>query len=185
LVNAQSGFFDEPIFKVSVFTHSIGIPFKDYVKKPLNLGVSIGAQFAYNKEKQDPWMQELELSWFNHRHLNKGLMIKTNLSKNYFTDSGLFVAPEIGLGYIMDLSENASYKLSDEGRYEKAPGISHGFISQISFTAGKRFQKDGKNAYAPFIKYEGMIQFPYSDFTPFLPHTMIHIGSKIFVTENK
>ena len=182
-LSSQSNFFGEPIFKISVFTHSIGLPFKDYIKKPLNLGVSLGAQFAYNKQKKNPWMQEFEVSWYKHRHLNKGLMIKTNFSKNFFTNNGLFVAPEIGFGYIMDITENASYKLNTEGVYERGSGISHGFTTQLGVTAGKRFKREGKNDFAPFIKYEGMIQFPYSDFTPFLPHTMIQIGSKFFVTD--
>ena len=179
----QSGFFDEPIFKISVFTHSIGIPFKDYVKKPLNLGVSIGAQFAYQKDIMNPLMQEFELSWFTHKHLNKGLMIKANISKNYFTDGGLFIAPEFGLGYIMDINEQASYGLKESGMYEKVSGISHGFVTQLALTAGKRIDKEGANSIAPFIKYEGMIQLPYSDFTPFLPQTMLHLGSKIFISD--
>jgi len=83
------------------------LTFKDYIKRPLNIGVSVGVQFAYNKEDQNPWLQEFELSWFNHRNLNKAFMLKTNFSKNYFTDSGIFVAPEVGLGYIMDITENA------------------------------------------------------------------------------
>lgn len=183
-LHSQSGFFNEPIFKISVFSHSIGMPFKDYVKKPLNLGISIGAQFAYNKEKQNSLLQEFELSWFKHRHVNKALMIKTNISKNYFTNGGLYIAPELGIGYIMDITENASYKFNESGNYERASGISHGFVTQLSITAGKRFKRAGQNDFSTFIKYEGLVQLPYSDFIPFLPQTMLHIGSKIFVTEN-
>jgi len=181
---AQSSFFSEPIFKITVFTHSIGIPFKDYVKRPLNLGISIGAQYAYYKSKQNPLSQEFELSWFNHRHLSKSLLIKTNLSKNYFADNGFYIAPEIGIGYMLDISENASYKLGENGDYVKIVGGTHGFITQASISAGKRIKNEGKNDFAPFVKYEGMIQLPYSDFAPFLPHAMLHLGSKIFITEN-
>lgn len=183
LATGQSSFADKQIFKISVFTHSIGKPFKDYVKRPLNFGISIGTQFAYKKGKQNPLLQEFEISWFKHKHLNKALMIRTNISKNYFSDSGVFIAPEFGIGYIMDISELASYSLSDTGSYQKASGISHGFVTSIAFSAGKRFDKEGSHSLAPFIKYEGMVQLPYSDFTPFLPHTMLHLGSKIFLTD--
>ena len=182
--DCQNDFFDEPILKVSVFTHSIGIPFKDYVKRPLNLGLSVGVRFAYNKDSQNPLMQEIELSWFNHRHLNKALLVKTNLSKSFFTDSGLFVAPEIGIGYIMDITENAAFKLDESGTYTRSSGISHGFVTQLSVSLGRRFSRENKNDLVPFLKYESMLQFPYSEFTPFLPHTMLHVGSKIFLSEN-
>ena len=181
--HSQSGFFNEPIFRISVFTHSIGIPFKDYVKRPVNFGFSVAAEFAYNKEKQNSLSQEIELSWFKHKHFNQGIMLKTNLSKNYFIDDGFFVAPSIGIGYIMDITEHASYSWKEEN-FKRTSGITHGFTTQVGVSAGKTFTKDRKNSYAPFIKYEGLIQLPYSDFTPFLPHSMLHLGSKIFITDN-
>ena len=184
LLIGQSNHFDEPIFKISVFTHSIGKPFGDFVKTPLNFGISLGLQFAYNKDKQNPLAQEFEISWFKHRYLNKALMVRTNISKNYFSDSGFFIAPEIGIGYIMDISENASYSLNEAGTYARDAGISHGFVTHLAFSAGKQIDKEGRRSFTPFIKYEGMIQLPYSDFTPLLPHTMFHLGSKIFLTDN-
>ncbi len=184
IVDCQSDFFDEPIFRVSVFTHSLGIPFKDYVKRPLNFGLSVGVQFAYNKDTQTPLTQELEISWFNHRKLNKAILLKTNLSKNFFTDSGFFVAPEVGIGYILDITNNAAFKLADNGTYARSSGISHGFVTQLSTSLGRRFSRENENDFAPFVKYEGLIQLPYSDFTPFLPHTMVHLGSKLFISEN-
>lgn len=181
-LQSQSGFFDEPIFKISVFTHSIGIPFKDYIKRPLNFGISVGAEFTYKKQQQNPLTQEIELSWYRHKYLNQAIMLKTNISKNYFIKDELFVAPSFGIGYILDINEHASYSLNEE-IYERTSGITHGFTTQIGLTAGKKFTKEGKNSFAPFIKYEGMIQLPHSEFTPILPHSMLHLGNKIFLTD--
>ena len=181
---SQSGFFDEPIFRLSVYTHSIGLPFKDFVKRPLNFGISGSIGYAYNKDKANPLVQEFELSWFNHKHLNKAFMVKSNLSKSYFTDNDLNIDASFGIGYIIDLSENATYALQDNGKYGKSLDLKSGFTTQIGFGVGKRISREGKSDFAPFIRYEGMIQLPYSDFTPFLPHTMLHVGTKIFTSKN-
>ena len=64
-VKAQEDFFDQPIFSISIYTHSIGIPFKHIIKKPVNFGLAIGAEFQYPNQSATRHVQRIEIGYFS------------------------------------------------------------------------------------------------------------------------
>ncbi|MEL6720968.1 MAG: hypothetical protein AAFP82_19855, partial [Bacteroidota bacterium] len=124
---AQNDFFKNPPIIVSFYSHSIGTPFKDFVKTPLNFGLAIGTEFTYQQKDVQSLHQKIEIGWYHHKNLQQGLWIKTDLVRRYKAKSGLYGEAQISLGYLQDFSAYETFEFSGE-RYQKVPNASKGHI---------------------------------------------------------
>jgi len=176
VVNAQSDFFKSPVWSISVYNHSAGLG----TKKPLNLGVAFGAEFTYKQKDVSSWHQKIEIGWFHHKNLNTAFWLKTDVVRRYTSGNGIYGEVQLGVGYLYDIPAYRTFTLDDTGSFQpsKTKGKG-GFITDVGIGGGYAFNIDDKYTIAPFIKYEGMIQIPYSDFLPLFPHSLLHIGSRI------
>jgi len=167
------------IYSISFINHSIGIPFKDFTKRPLNFGVTASVEFDYSKSGKGKHFQKLEIGWFNHKNLNTGIWIKTDYIRRYRHKSGLFADFQTGLGYIRDFGEKESFTLNENGQYQVNKNSSNGGLL-VGFGMGTGYSVEVNEKYTiePFIKYEAMLQTPYAKFVPFLPHLLLHVGTK-------
>lgn len=171
----QSDFFERPVFSISFINHSVGIPFKDYFKKPLNFGISLGADFGYNNKN----FQKLEIGWYNHANLNTALWVKTDYVRRFQTEQGFVADLQAGLGYMIDFSSLQVYKLNENGRYQAGKNRSGGLLIGAGFGAGYRFLLDEESiGLTPFVNYQSMIQLPYGKLLPIFPHNLLSIGTR-------
>jgi len=177
--DAQSRFFKQPTFSISVFNHSIGVPGKEFTKLPINLGLSLGVEFSYTDEPIARHAQKFEIGGFTHKHLSRSLWLKSDYIRRFTHKSGVFADLRAGIGYIHDFSYDQTYKLAENGKYQKHTDLgSGGMLFSMGIGTGYRFELNEQFIVSPFIRYEGLIQTPYSKFVPFFPHTLVHIGSK-------
>ena len=175
----QSFLQKHPIM-ITVYNHSVSMPFKNIFKWPINAGISVGTLFAYNQDRRFSQLQSVELGWFFHRHLGKQLFVKTNLINRFTTKSGLWGDVQVGLGYLHSFYAKEVFELDRQGNYRSVgdtgyPGIIGGFGLGMGYT----IQSSGNRQFSPYIKYEWMAQYPYSDFTPIFPHSFVHLGSML------
>lgn len=184
-INGQSDFFKNTVYSISFFNHSITLPgYAQWTKLPLNMGVAIGAEFTYNQNAISSIHQKVELGWYHHKHLNKALYIKTDFVNRFTSEPGVYAEYNVGLGYMLDFQELETFKLNEGGGFSSDNiGVRGGFL--FAFGVGGGYNIDtNENVISPFLKYEGMLQFPYSSFLPLFPHTMLHVGSRFDPNNN-
>ncbi len=174
-LTGQSTFFEQPVFSISFINHSVGIPFKDYFKKPFNFGVSLAADFSYNEKN----FQKLELGWYHHSNLNTALWVKSDYVRRFQTEKGFVADLQAGLGYILDFSEKQVYELTENGTYQAGKNQKGGFLVGAGFGAGYRFLlNEEKIGLTPFVNYQSMLQLPYGNLLPVFPHNLLSVGTR-------
>jgi len=177
-LQAQNDFFKNPPIIISFYSHSIGTPFKDFVKTPLNFGLAIGTEFTYNQKEIQSLHQKVEIGWYHHKNLQKGFWVKTDLVRRYKAKKGLYGEAQVSLGYLQDFNAYETFELT-EGRYQKVENASKGhFLGGFGLGAGYETTVNDKYLVAPFVRYESLLQFPYSKLTAVLPHTLFHVGTR-------
>jgi len=178
-LTGQSETFRKPTFTISFFNHSIGVPFKDFVKTPLNIGFTAGVEFDYSNNGQGKNFQKFEVGWFHHKNLSTGIWLKTDYIRRVANKKGLFADFQGGLGYLRDYSVNRNFTISQDGQYQSKKNASRGgLLIGLGLGSGYKVKLNDQYSIAPFFKYEGMIQTPYAEIIPFLPHSMFHLGTK-------
>ena len=179
MLQAQDGFFDRPAFTISLYNHSVGIPFKDFVKRPLNFGVAIGAEFSYPGKSSDKRFQRLELGFYHHKNLNTAVWVKTDFIRRFKTENGLMGEVQVGAGYIRDFNAYQTFELGSDGKYQaKKRASTGGFITGIGIGGGYELNINDQYAVTPFVRYESFLQMPYNDLSPYFPHSLLHLGSR-------
>lgn len=178
-VQGQNDFFKNPPISISLYSHSIGLAFKDFVKKPLNIGIAIGTEFTYQRKEISSTHQRLEIGWYHHKNLNTGLWVKTDFIQRFTAESGLFGEVHVGVGYSHDFNAYETFVFKD-GSYQKQKQSGKGtFIGGAGLGSGYGLEGDGNYIISPFVRYEGWLQLPYSKFQKVLPHTLFHLGTRI------
>ncbi|MEM1326370.1 MAG: hypothetical protein AAGI23_10470 [Bacteroidota bacterium] len=172
---SQSDFLRQPAFNISLVHHTVGIPFKDFFKKPLNLGLSFSVDFPYT----DRQFQRLEVGWYKHKNFASALWVKTDYVRRFQDSEGLFADVRGGIGFIRDFNALDSYELTSEGVYQlkKRHGKS-GLIGGLGVAGGYSFEPAEATQLSPFLDYQGFIQFPYLNIAPVLPHSLLSIGTR-------
>ncbi len=178
-LQAQNDFFKNPPITISVYSHSIGLPFKSFVKLPLNIGVAIGTEFTYNKKELSSTHQGVQIGWYHHENLNTSLWIKTDFIQRFTAASGLVGEVRLGAGYAHDFNAYETFAL-ENGSYQTIKQSGKGsFISSIGIGGGYELPINDKYVLTPFVRYEGWFQLPYSKFQAVLPHTLLHLGTRL------
>ncbi|MEL6675590.1 MAG: hypothetical protein AAFR61_25505 [Bacteroidota bacterium] len=164
--------------RISLFTHSIGMPFKTAIKRPLNWGVSVGTTYFYRKGDNHSWGQGFDLAWYRHKNLDQGLMLRTSFRYEYTTPFGLTAGPIVSLGYLLTLNEREMYRLNERGAYEPIPLASRSSLMiGIGGRLGFDLSKVSNSLLKPYIEYDWAAQTPHSQITSVFPHSMVHIGA--------
>lgn len=179
----QSDLFKNPAFNITVFNHSVGIPFKDYFKRPMNIGITLGAEFSYRNNFNSP-KQRIELGWYQHANLNTAVWVKSDFIRRFQTEKGFYGEIQGGLGYMLDFSKNESFELQDDGNY-KSIGSKRkgGLLIAAGVGTGYQMTVNDKYLITPFVRYEGLIQLPYGKLLPFFPHVLLHLGTRVKLSE--
>lgn len=178
-VRAQEDFFDQPVFSISIYTHSIGIPFKHIIKKPLNFGLAFGAEFQYPNQTKERHVQRVEIGYYFHKHLQKVLWLKSDYVRRFQDGGGAIGELSLGIGYMRDINAYQTFKKEKDGQYTPLKGAhAGGLITSLSIGGAYRFDDNTNPSVSPFLRYEGWLQIPYTQLMPFMPHSMVHLGSR-------
>jgi len=177
-VQAQDHFWDKTSWTIGLVSHSVSLPFKDVFKKPLNLGIVLGAEYTYKQNKVNSWHQRLELGWYHHKELNTAFWAKTDIISRFTAENGLYVDIQVGLGYMYDIPAYKTFKVENGEVIRPKIGGKGALISDFGIGGGYNINIKNNRIVTPFVKYESIFQFPYSDFVPVFPHSLLHVGSR-------
>ena len=176
----EAGFFQKHPVTISIFNHSVSLPFKDIFKRPLNIGISIGTEFLYTSGKHFSMHQTVQLGWFYHRELGTSVYVKSDFLNRLTASNGLFGEIQLGLGYMHSFYDKKVFELDNNGSYVQLTDKGYpGIIGGIGVGGGWRINPSSPVSISPFFRYEWMGQYPYSEFPPVFPHSMVHLGSRI------
>jgi len=172
--------------RIGIFTHSIGMPFNKPIKQPLNWGITAGTSFYYKQKNRNSFGQSVDLAWYRHKELGHGLMIKTDVFREYTFDFGLSLRAKAGIGYLHTFNEKDLYELGESGNYEKIndrgrSSLLIGFGTRIGFDLGKASNPGLK----PFVEYEWRGQIPHSTFVSLFPHSFFTVGAEYPISKKK
>ena len=178
-LQAQEGFFENRPITVTIFNHSIGVPFKDYFKKPLNIGIAIGTEFTYRQQTYNSTHQSLQIGWYHHKNLGSGFLFKSDLIQRFNSSNNIWGEVSISAGYFHTFSISDVYQLNEKGNYQKTADTgSPAFLFGGGFGGGFQINTANQFTTRPFIKYEALLETPYTSFIPIMPHTLLEIGSR-------
>lgn len=180
-VVGQSDFLKNPVYSISFFNHSISLPGYDkIVKKPLNIGVALGVEYTYKQNPIASIHQKIELGVYRHKNLNKAIYVKTDFVNRFTSKSGPYVEYNVGIGYMLDIPEFQTFSLNDKGEFTSEKlGVRGGGLFALGVGGGYNIDINNKYVISPFVKYESMLQFPYSSILPVFPHSILHAGTRI------
>ena len=166
---------NELTLNAAYFTHNITFPFISLSFQ--NQGVDINLEMIRNRNRIISLLYNSSLSWYYHEQFANAFLLDFAIGcKIKPGSSSLFLNTDIGLGYQLSLTPVYMYKLNDNGEYVRDKFVSRSsIIIPVSVKLGYNFQKM-KFPVSVFVKYKWMVQAPYIDDVPVVPHGTLHFG---------
>ncbi|MEM7367577.1 MAG: hypothetical protein AAF587_03180 [Bacteroidota bacterium] len=172
--------------RIGLVTHSVGMPFKNPIKRPLNWGISIGTTFVLKQGKISNWGQDIDMTWYRHQELGQGILLYTSLMRDFQTNFGLSIGPKVGLGYLHTFSGKQVFALQENGSYQQVTDFGRGgLLIGLGARMGWDLEKQTQIPIKPYIEYEWKGQVPHSQFTTLFPHSFVQLGAQYTFTYQK
>lgn len=182
LIQGQDrGFYS---ISLSGYNHGIGLPFQAALRGPLNPGFALSAAYRWRQKAQWTRYQRLELGGYRHQHLSNGFYLKTDLVQRWAAPWGSVFEAQASLGYLRDFAFYEVFEPGPNGAYERGKAGSFG---SLLVGAGLGIGHEitlSKGALVPFLRYEVLLQTPYSTFVPAMPHGMLHLGVQLLLSDD-
>lgn len=167
-----------PPLIVAVGAHALSVPWHN---KPLifgfNPGFIIGTELAHKNWKHFRLSQPVNLGYFQHKYIESGLFLNTDLTLSYVTGFGLYADLLLGVGYLHAFSRRDVFELKN-GEYERVTdwGRPTAMIS-LGLALGYEFK-----SFTPFIQYRWFAQAPFADpdELPAASHLLLTVGTKMY-----
>ncbi len=148
------------------------------IKFPLNLGATIGYQSNFGQTTDAKYGYGIEIGYYKHKHLNHAVFARGSTFRKLAISDPLQINVGVQAGYMLDFLPSKSFQFQEGEPLKEGNGISGSFMAGLLVQCNYSFEMADRNV-SPFIRYDGWVQFPYSDFVPVLPHSMLHIGSQV------
>ncbi len=178
---AQNDFFQTHPLTITFYNHSIGVPFKDYLKFPLNFGIAIGTSFNYSTNTSNSRHQAVQIGFHHHKHLGTSLLLKTDFIQRFNTKDNVWGEISVSAGYLHTFNHYPIYSPDKKGKYSKKRDFGiPSFVFGGGVGAGFQLDDVQDMIWRPFVKYEALLETPYSSFVPIFPHTLFEIGAQIY-----
>ena len=162
-------------FSVSVNSEAIGLPFTNY--SPIHPGFEMTGTFRKNETSNNIQCLNAKAGFFYHQRLAIGIYLggEYQYSQKLFNEKLSLDLP-VGLGYLHTFYPNELYEQNENGDFEVINqfGRSHLYIN---LGVGLTYLNRGK--IQPFVKQELLLQTPFANGIPAIPHSLIKIGIQI------
>ncbi|SMG49287.1 hypothetical protein SAMN05661096_03593 [Marivirga sericea] len=173
----------QKVKQVSVMatTEAIGLPFTNYA--PIHPGIEASITFARNEQDKSVQLFNAKAGSFYHRKLQIAVYLggEYQYSRKLFKQKISLDFP-IGLGYFHTFYPGEIYEQNGNGDFERVNqfGRPHLYIN-----LGIGLTYIGRGNIQPFIRQEALIQTPFANGIPVIPHSLIKIGVNIKFGEDE
>ncbi|MFQ5605648.1 MAG: hypothetical protein ACE5HS_20440, partial [bacterium] len=119
--------------------------------------------------------------FFQHKYIESGIFLNTELGFSYMTGFGLHADILIGAGYLHAFDRKEAFEFRD-GDYHKATDWGRpSAMFSLAATLGYQFKSDGRLSFSPFLQYRWFAaEIGFSETIPAMTHLLLSIGTKIY-----
>lgn len=173
--------YGQKTLRVAFFNEATSIPSLRILETPIHPGLTIGADFIQRSRKHWHTAVGTDLSFFHHRLSENAVMLDATYALGYKFRFGLQPKFLAALGYKQTLAAGEVYELKN-GEYEKANYLGKPqFNAKVGF--GLEYALNEK--YSLTTDYKTMLVLPYSQKIPFALHTLLSVGMKVNLKNNR
>lgn len=157
---------------VSIFSESVSLPqFRTLFKNP-NLGVRVGTEVYYSKNRGNQLLQTFHVGYYRHKDFQSGLFLSSEFGYRKFIHNS-FVDVTAGVGYLRIDSALPRYKKVGND-YQAASSTFGRIMPTVGLGVGHQFDR-----FAVFSRYEFFGEMPFGfRGVPALPHQALHLGTR-------
>jgi hypothetical protein len=173
--DGKQDFRNFPIVLIVQF-HSMSMPFKDFKSNFRNIGFGIGTEVSHNGFHN--WAQQFDIIWIKNKGIGNGILFSTQTAWRPMIAGNLFAEVKAGLGYMKAFRPSESYNQVD-GNWISVGKKGKGMLT-IPVGIGMGYYNYSGNLFAsPFAAYQLVLVKNYNTDIPFVPQTLIQVGSRI------
>lgn len=157
---------------VSIFSESVGLPqFRTLFKNP-NLGVRVGTELYYSKNRSGRMLQTFNVGYYRHKDFQSGFFLSSEFGYRKFIHN-TFVDVTAGVGYLRIDSALPRYKKVGDD-YQATNSTFGRIMPTVGLGIGHQFDR-----FAVFSRYELFGETPFGfRGIPALPHQSLHLGTR-------
>ena len=163
-------------YLLSVFNTATQLPPGNFFSTPLHLGATAGAEFRYNRNPKNHWLQTAKLGYSYHQYVQHTLQLYSEFGYRRAIWRGTAAELRIGTGYLHAIPAAEIFTLKDQVYQKKTnlgrPQMMAGAALGLSYT-----QQKSANPLRFFAEYQFYLQMPFvKSYVPLLPNTLLHLG---------
>jgi hypothetical protein len=137
--------------------------------------IQTGVEYIYLQKPKFSLGQTAKLHYSYHPVLGNDIGFISEAVATFKIWNLLFVQTNLGLGYVGELPSSYTFRLNDEGKYEKARPLLSMAAIPFSITVGHEFP----GGISPFLSYQYCVLLPYNRTIAALPSDNLMVGVKV------
>lgn len=168
-------------FSISLSSEAIGLPFTNY--SPIHPGVELSKTLRRNEQTNNIQYVNVKAGFFHHERLMNAFYLGGEYQYSHkVLDQKLSVDLPLGLGYMHTFYPGDLYVQNDAGDFEtiSQTGRAHAYVN-----VGVGLTYIGSDRVQPFIRQELMLQTPFANGIPAIPHSLLKVGVQINLSSNE
>ncbi|MEO1515376.1 MAG: hypothetical protein AAFV95_10195 [Bacteroidota bacterium] len=167
-------------FSFAATSEAIGLPFTNYL--PYHPGVEISGTLRKKDKANNVQYLNVKAGFFYHRRLETAIYLggEYQFSQKLFRQK-ISVDFPVGLGYLHSFYPGELYEQNGEGGFEKVNQLGRPHL-YVNLGVGLTYLGIGR--FQPFIRQELMVETPFANGIPAIPHSLVKIGVQIKLNNN-
>ncbi len=171
----RNNFRNFPIV-LSLQFHSLSMPFKDLKTNFSNIGFGVGTELSYNGSHN--WAQKFDIIWIKNKGIGNSVLFSTQAAWRPMIAGNVYTEIKVGIGYMKAFRPSESFNQSN-GRWISAGKKGKGMLT-IPVGIGMGYFNYSEGMFiSPFASYQMMLVNNYNLDLPYMPQSIIQIGSRI------
>lgn len=166
---------------ISLQSEAIGLPFTNY--SPIHPGIEVsGTLHQHDKEKSLRYLRA-KAGFFYHQRLETAIYLGGEYQYSQkLLNQKLSLDIPVGLGYLHSFYPGELYVQNEAGDFENIDqlGRSHLYVS-----LGIGLTYLGSSTIQPFIRQELLLETPFANGIPVIPHSLLKIGVQFNLYHNE
>ncbi|MEN0048218.1 MAG: hypothetical protein AAF806_14245 [Bacteroidota bacterium] len=165
---------------VAATTEAIGLPFTNY--SPYHPGLEVKGIFKQMDKPKSIRYWNANAGFFYHERLATAIYVggEYQYTQKFFNEKLGFDIP-LGLGYLHTFYPSELYEQTKNGDFETVNQLGR---PHLYVNAGFGLSYLGNTRVQPFVRQELLIQTPFANGLPIIPHSMLKIGVHIKLSDN-
>lgn len=162
-------------FSVAVYSEAIGLPFTNY--SPIHPGMAVSATLKETEKAKSIRYLDVTAGFFYHERLETALYLGGTYQYSHkLFNRTMSVDLPVGLGYLHSFYPGELYEQNEVGDFETVNqwGRSHLYVN-----LGVGLTYLSKGNIQPFIRQELLLETPFANGIPVIPHSLLKIGVQV------